>query len=88
MLTNIFSKRQQLRWDLILKTASYGLGEELTNCYFVQSHPSRSDMAGDKVPSIYQLEKPENVHEMLRKDRQEDCLSCKVVGRSRLDWWM
>ncbi|OAA55472.1 hypothetical protein ISF_07983 [Cordyceps fumosorosea ARSEF 2679] len=37
-------------------------------------------MAGDKVPSIHQLEKPENVHEMLRKDRQEDCLSCKVVG--------
>ncbi len=45
-------------------------------------------MAGDKVPSIHQLEKPENVHEMLRKDRQEDCLSCKVVGRSRPDWRM
>lgn len=37
-------------------------------------------MAGDKVPSIHALEKPENFQEMLRKDRQEDCMSCKVVG--------
>ncbi|KAG5922774.1 hypothetical protein E4U42_005324 [Claviceps africana] len=37
-------------------------------------------MAGDKVPSIHALEKPENVHELLRQDRGDDCLSCRVVG--------
>ncbi|KAJ2974332.1 hypothetical protein NQ176_g6112 [Zarea fungicola] len=37
-------------------------------------------MAGDKIPTVHALEKPENFHDMLRKDRQEDCLSCKVVG--------
>ncbi|KAG5980237.1 hypothetical protein E4U55_004260 [Claviceps digitariae] len=37
-------------------------------------------MAGDKVPSIHALEKPENLQELLRQDRGEDCLSCRIVG--------
>ena len=38
-------------------------------------------MAGDKVPSLQSLESPEKLQEMLQKERAEDCLSCKVVGK-------
>ncbi|KAG5994131.1 hypothetical protein E4U43_003310 [Claviceps pusilla] len=37
-------------------------------------------MAGDKVPSIHALERPENLKDLLRQDRGDDCLSCKIVG--------
>ncbi|KAG6035066.1 hypothetical protein E4U41_006259 [Claviceps citrina] len=37
-------------------------------------------MAGDKVPSIHALEKPEDLKALLRQDRGDDCLSCKIVG--------
>ncbi|KAG5941204.1 hypothetical protein E4U53_007459 [Claviceps sorghi] len=37
-------------------------------------------MAGDKVPSIHALDRPENLQELLRQDRGDDCLSCRVVG--------
>ncbi|PHH84139.1 hypothetical protein CDD83_2409 [Cordyceps sp. RAO-2017] len=37
-------------------------------------------MGGDKVPSLYSLEKPEDLKELMRKDRGDDCLSCKIVG--------
>ncbi|RKU49667.1 hypothetical protein DL546_009769 [Coniochaeta pulveracea] len=37
-------------------------------------------MAGDKIPSVYALDKPEPLDELLKKDRGEDCLPCKVVG--------
>lgn len=38
-------------------------------------------MAGDSVPSLQSLERPEKFQEVLRQDRMEDCLSCKVVGK-------
>jgi hypothetical protein len=38
-------------------------------------------MAGDKVPSIRSLDKPENLDELLRQDRGDDCLPCRVVGK-------
>ena len=37
-------------------------------------------MAGDKLPSVQSLDRPENLQEILRQDRGDDCLSCKVVG--------
>lgn len=37
-------------------------------------------MAGDKVPSIQALEKPEDLKTLLREDRGDDCLSCRLVG--------
>ncbi|KAG6000607.1 hypothetical protein E4U21_005280 [Claviceps maximensis] len=37
-------------------------------------------MAGDKVPSIHALDRPENLKELLRQDRGDDCLGCKIVG--------
>ncbi|KAK3350176.1 hypothetical protein B0T25DRAFT_570754 [Lasiosphaeria hispida] len=41
-------------------------------------------MAGDKVPSIISLEKPERLEELLKQDRGDDCLSCKIVGTGAL----
>ncbi|KAK2612333.1 hypothetical protein QQS21_001597 [Conoideocrella luteorostrata] len=37
-------------------------------------------MAGDKIPTIQSLDKPEDLKGLLRQDRGDDCLSCKVVG--------
>ncbi|KAM0254965.1 hypothetical protein ACHAQJ_006273 [Trichoderma viride] len=37
-------------------------------------------MAGDKVPTLQSLEKPERLQDILRQDRGDDCLSCKVIG--------
>lgn len=39
-------------------------------------------MAGDKIPSVHSLERPEDLKELMRQDRGDDCLSCKVVGKS------
>ncbi|RYP73480.1 hypothetical protein DL770_007773 [Monosporascus sp. CRB-9-2] len=37
-------------------------------------------MAKDKVPSVGTLDKPENLDELLKQDRGEDCAPCRVVG--------
>ncbi|KAK3937919.1 hypothetical protein QBC46DRAFT_293390 [Diplogelasinospora grovesii] len=37
-------------------------------------------MAGDKIPSIHALDKPEKLEDLLKQDRGDDCLPCKVVG--------
>ncbi|EFZ01720.1 hypothetical protein MHUMG1_02745 [Metarhizium humberi] len=37
-------------------------------------------MAGDKPPTIQSLDKPEDLKGLLRQDRGDDCLSCKIVG--------
>ncbi|KAL7623422.1 hypothetical protein AAE478_007104 [Parahypoxylon ruwenzoriense] len=37
-------------------------------------------MAGDKVPSIGALDKPEDLKDLLKQDRGEDCMPCKIVG--------
>lgn len=39
-------------------------------------------MAGDKLPSLQALEKPEKLQDLLKADRGEDCTPCKVVGTS------
>ncbi|EEY14154.1 conserved hypothetical protein [Verticillium alfalfae VaMs.102] len=36
-------------------------------------------MAGD-VPSLGSLDKPENLNDLLRADRGDDCTSCRVIG--------
>lgn len=38
-------------------------------------------MAGDKPLSYEALERPENFQNVLKRDRGDDCLSCKVVGK-------
>lgn len=38
-------------------------------------------MAGDKIPTVQSLEKPEKLEDILRQDRGDDCLPCKVVGQ-------
>lgn len=40
-------------------------------------------MAGD-VPSLSSLDKPENLNDLLRADRGDDCTSCRVIGSSAL----
>ncbi|KAK4089752.1 hypothetical protein Purlil1_5855 [Purpureocillium lilacinum] len=40
-------------------------------------------MAGDKVPTLHSLEKPEDLKQLMRQDRGDDCLSCKIVGKLR-----
>ncbi|KAJ9142230.1 hypothetical protein NKR19_g7309 [Coniochaeta hoffmannii] len=37
-------------------------------------------MAGDKMPSVYTLDKPEKLEDLLKEDRADDCLPCKIVG--------
>ncbi|KAI1344705.1 hypothetical protein F5Y15DRAFT_410405 [Xylariaceae sp. FL0016] len=39
-------------------------------------------MAKDKVPTIGTLDKPESLDELLKQDRGDDCLPCRVVGGS------
>ncbi|KAJ1326577.1 DUF4536 domain-containing protein [Microdochium nivale] len=34
----------------------------------------------DRVPSVGTLDKPENVHDLLKQDRGEDCLPCRITG--------
>ncbi|KAF4966858.1 hypothetical protein FSARC_5515 [Fusarium sarcochroum] len=38
-------------------------------------------MSGDKTPTLQSLEKPEKLENILRQDRGDDCLPCKVVGQ-------
>jgi hypothetical protein len=38
-------------------------------------------MSGDKIPTVHSLEKPEKLENILRQDRGDDCLPCKVVGQ-------
>merc|ERR1712098_776301 len=42
--------------------------------------PSTFEMAGDKALNYQALESPEKFQDVLRRDRGDDCLSCKVVG--------
>ncbi|UPL00783.1 hypothetical protein LCI18_011717 [Fusarium solani-melongenae] len=38
-------------------------------------------MAGDdKIPTVQTLERPEKLEDILRQDRGDDCLPCKVIG--------
>ncbi|KAI0386803.1 hypothetical protein F5Y04DRAFT_242383 [Hypomontagnella monticulosa] len=37
-------------------------------------------MSKDKVPTIGTLDKPENLNDLLKQDRGDDCLPCRVVG--------
>ncbi|KAK6951010.1 hypothetical protein Daesc_007539 [Daldinia eschscholtzii] len=37
-------------------------------------------MSRDKVPTVGTLDKPEDLKELLKQDRGEDCLPCRVVG--------
>ncbi|GAB1316275.1 Exosome complex exonuclease [Madurella fahalii] len=32
------------------------------------------------IPSLQSLEKPEKLRDLLKQDRGDDCLSCRVVG--------
>ena len=36
------------------------------------------------VPTVGTLDRPENVHDLLKQDRGEDCLPCRVTGTSIL----
>jgi hypothetical protein len=38
-------------------------------------------MAGDKIPTVQSLERPEKLEDILRQDRGDDCLPCKVIGK-------
>ncbi|MCJ1238599.1 hypothetical protein MMC14_006589 [Varicellaria rhodocarpa] len=41
-------------------------------------------MARDTVPSgtatLYQLQQPEKLHDVIQKDKPDDCLSCRITG--------
>ncbi|KAG9254609.1 uncharacterized protein F5Z01DRAFT_736336 [Emericellopsis atlantica] len=37
-------------------------------------------MAGDKIPTLHSLEQPEKFKDVLKRDRGDDCLGCKIVG--------
>ncbi|PFH55366.1 hypothetical protein XA68_18481 [Ophiocordyceps unilateralis] len=41
-------------------------------------------MAGNKIPSLYALEKPQDVQQLIRDDRDDDCLSCRIIGSGAL----
>jgi len=42
-------------------------------------------MAKDSLPSIHSLDKPEKLEELLKQDRGDDCLPCKIVGEYFVD---
>jgi hypothetical protein len=42
--------------------------------------PTPQTMAGGDIPSLHTLQAPEKFQDVLRKDRGDDCLSCKVIG--------
>ncbi|EFW99384.1 exosome complex exonuclease [Grosmannia clavigera kw1407] len=37
-------------------------------------------MAGDKIPTLASLERPEKYQNLLKEDRGDDCLPCRVIG--------
>jgi hypothetical protein len=37
-------------------------------------------MAKDSLPPIHSLDKPEKLQDLLKEDRGDDCLPCKIVG--------
>jgi hypothetical protein len=37
-------------------------------------------MAKDSIPPIHSLDKPERLQDILKEDRGDDCLPCKIVG--------
>ena len=39
-------------------------------------------MAGSESPRIAQLQRPEPLHEVLAKDKLEDCLPCRITGKT------
>lgn len=36
-------------------------------------------MAGE-IPTVQSLDRPERFQDVMKRDRQEDCLGCKIVG--------
>lgn len=39
-------------------------------------------MAKDSLPSVQSLDKPEKLQDLLKEDRGDDCLSCRIVGKT------
>lgn len=37
-------------------------------------------MAGGNLPPVQVLDKPEDLKKLLKEDRGDDCLGCKVIG--------
>ncbi|KAI4863074.1 hypothetical protein F4820DRAFT_428241 [Hypoxylon rubiginosum] len=37
-------------------------------------------MSGGKVPTVGSLDKPEDLKELLKQDRGDDCTPCRVIG--------
>ena len=37
-------------------------------------------MAKDKLPTVGTLDKPENLDELLKEDRGDDCAACRILG--------
>ncbi|KAK4447926.1 putative exosome complex exonuclease [Podospora aff. communis PSN243] len=37
-------------------------------------------MAGDRTMSVHTLDRPEDLKALLKEDRGDDCLPCKLVG--------
>lgn len=39
-------------------------------------------MAKDSTPSLLSLDRPEKLQDLLKEDRGDDCMPCKIVGES------
>ncbi|KAG7286323.1 hypothetical protein NEMBOFW57_008632 [Staphylotrichum longicolle] len=37
-------------------------------------------MAKDSIPSVHSLDRPEKLQDLLKEDRGDDCLPCKIIG--------
>ncbi|EGO54494.1 hypothetical protein NEUTE1DRAFT_49651 [Neurospora tetrasperma FGSC 2508] len=37
-------------------------------------------MAKDSIPPLHTLERPEKLQDILKQDRGDDCLPCRVIG--------
>jgi hypothetical protein len=47
----------------------------------IPNNQAKTLTMSDKIPTIQALEKPEKLENILRQDRGDDCLPCKVVGK-------
>lgn len=43
-------------------------------------------MAKDSLPPIHSLDKPEKLQDLLKEDRGDDCLPCKIVGEFEFEF--
>ncbi|CAG9943507.1 unnamed protein product, partial [Clonostachys rosea f. rosea IK726] len=56
------------------------LNQHFLTSFILSSGVVGLKMAGDSIPTLHSLEKPENFKDVLRRDGGDDCLPCRLIG--------